>query len=223
MVLDDAVCHPRVALREGRSRSTPTPRAREVVRPPVQVLPPTPGTDHDREPEEVDGREAHRRVHGIGPLALQPTRVPRPRGEGERVVRRGGQRRGDAPRPQPIRGRVAPGHDEIGRARDLADEGRIPRRQATGIDRVRETRLPHGVGAVRSPKEVPEEHGGPRVHVRAPLDEDEDVGLVDQLPDRSEEDRREGDDLEVRPFSDVAGRTARLNTCRPLTSCAPPT
>ena len=68
----------------------------------------------------------------------------------------------------------------------------------------------HHLGAVGGPEEVPQERGGPGVHVRAPFHEQDDVRLVDELPDRPEEDRGEWNDLEVRSLPDVAPQVRRV-------------
>ena len=203
MALDDPVGGPRVARRENVTCAAPPTRVGEVVGPAVAVVGTSPRTDHHGEPEEVDGREADRRPFGLGPLARDPPVILWVGGERERVVGRDLHRRRDAPAREAARRRLAPGDDEVRRARHAPHERPVHRRERAGIHRVGDARLPLDVGAVRRPEEEPEERRRPGIHVGAAFDEDHDVRLSDQPPHRAEEHGRDAHDLELRSFTDV--------------------
>src|SRR5512132_2284935 len=84
---DDVIRQSGVPVSELRARAAALRGAREVVRPPVPLLAPTPGPDDGRPAIEVDGRDTHRPRPGL-PGRARPLPVLHTWLEPERVVGR---------------------------------------------------------------------------------------------------------------------------------------
>ena len=177
----------------------------EVVRPAVPVPRPAPRPDHDRPAVEVDGRDAQGRSLVLGPEP-GPLLVAGSRLEVERVVRGPLDRRGHTPAAQALGRRLGSSDDQVRTARVPADQPLVARSKLPGVHGVREAGLAFLGRTPGRPQEVPQERRRPRVHVRAALDQHDEVVLTDEAPDGSEEDGWDRNDLQRGSFAQVAAQ-----------------